>query len=124
LTPTKKTALKVSANASALSNLTPDSDFGKKLGEFLKPESNAIVKSFRDTGGKGLAGFIESMSFDWYDRVTWETDVGNRAPKMCKVTIGFHPIHDISPGIDHNGFNRAPVYPVGAMSQGSMPYDK
>ena len=32
---------------------------------------------------------------------------------VCKVTLAFDPIHDISPGIDVNGFNRAPVYKVG-----------
>lgn len=85
-------------------------------------KGNAIVKSFRSAGGKGLAGFIETLSFDWYDRVTWEIGhgtsdeiswAGRRAPKMCKVTVGFSPVHDISPGIDHMGFNRAAVYPVG-----------
>jgi hypothetical protein len=25
----------------------------------------------------------------------------------------FEPIHDIAPGLDHEGFNRAPIYPVG-----------
>lgn len=74
---------------------------------------NAISRSFRSAGGKGLAGFIETMSFDWYDKVTWEIDPGKRAPKMCKVTVSFSPIHDITPGLDHNGANRAAIYPVG-----------
>jgi len=80
----------------------------------MSPEKNSIVKSFESSGGKGLAGFIESMAFDWYDRVTWEVDPYRTAPKLCKVTISFSPIHDISPGIDHLGYNRAPVYPVGS----------
>lgn len=79
---------------------------------------NAIVKSFESTAGKGLAGVIESMNFDWYNQTTWQTqivgeDANSIAPKMCKITISFSPIHDISPGIDHLGYNRAPVYPVG-----------
>jgi hypothetical protein len=54
------------------------------------------------------------MSFDWYDRVTWEVaGSSGKSPKMCKVTISFSPVHDISPGLDHEGGNRAPVYPVG-----------
>jgi len=86
-------------------------------------KGNAISRSFRSSGGKGLAGFIESMNFDWYDRVTWEIGAGvdnpqpqrgRRAPKMCKVTISFSPIHDITPGLDHLGMNRAPIYPVGS----------
>lgn len=83
-----------------------------KVGD--KPSSgNAITRSFRSAGGKGLAGFIESMSFDWYSGVTWDTSTGRKAPKMCKVTISFSPVHDISPGLDANGYNRAPIYPIG-----------
>lgn len=84
-----------------------------KLSEFLDPEKNAIVKSFRSTQGKGLAGAIETLNFDWYDKVTWDDRLGHKAPKICKVTLSFSPIHDISPGLDHMGYNRAPVYPVG-----------
>ena len=62
--------------------------------------------------GKGLAGTIDSLNFDWYENVTWELTPGSRAPKMCKVSISFTPIHDISPGLDSNGFNRGPVYPI------------
>lgn len=74
---------------------------------------NAIAKSFKSAGGEGLAGFIDSMGFDWYDKVTWEIQPGRKAPKMCKVTISFTPVHDITPGLDHNGFNRAPIYNIG-----------
>jgi hypothetical protein len=98
--------------------------FVTALDAFTNPTAqnpNAVAKAFADTGGKGLAGFIESMNFDWYDNVTWETDLNRTAPKMCRVTIGFAPVHDISPGIDHLGFNRAPVYPVGFMSQTPIP---
>jgi hypothetical protein len=54
------------------------------------------------------------LAFDWYDKVTWEIDPGRTAPKMCKITISFSPVHDITPGIDHLGYNRAPIYGVGA----------
>ena len=36
-----------------------------------------------------------------------------RAPKICQIQISFEPVHDIAPGIDHTGINRAPVYQVG-----------
>jgi hypothetical protein len=95
-----------------------DADAGAKATEFqnfMNEENNALVKSFKETGGKGLAGVIESLSFDWYDRVLWETEIiGSKAPKMCKVSITFSPIHDISPGLDSNGYNRSAVYPVGS----------
>lgn len=118
LTPTPKTKSELMSKLGLLGSLeSSNSEYSKKLGEFLSHENNAVAKSFRDTGGKGLAGFIESMSFDWYDKTTWEVESGKTAPKMCKVTINFSPIHDISPGIDHLGFNRAPIYPVGLMGQ-------
>lgn len=96
---------------------TVDKEAPGILEDFMKPGNNAIVKSFESAGGKGLAGVIESMNFDWYERATWETSLGSTAPKFCKVTISFSPIHDITPGLDYHGYNRAPIYPVGkAMS--------
>lgn len=89
------------------------------LTSFLDSEKNALVKSFKSTSGKGLAGFIDSLNFDWYDKVQWDTAPGNKAPMACKVTISFSPIHDISPGIDSQGYNRAPVYPVGYFKHSS-----
>lgn len=92
------------------------------ISAFLDIKDNALVRSFNSVQGKGLAGVIETMNFDWYDKVLWETSPDSVAPKMCKVTIAFAPIHDISPGIDHMGYNRAPIYPVGsAMRNGSDP---
>jgi len=87
------------------------------LDAFMNPDNNVIVKSFESAGGKGLAGFIESMNFDWYNQTTWDTDLDRTAPKMCKVTLSFSPIHDITPGLDQHGYNRAPVYPVGTYSK-------
>jgi hypothetical protein len=58
------------------------------------------------------------MNFDWLGSNTWEVSrYGSRAPKLCKVTIAFSPIHDIAPGIDADGMNRAPLYPVGNAMQ-------
>jgi hypothetical protein len=133
LTPTKSTLKKVpppppevvttpTTQGSPEASKTPQKDEYSNVESFMYDEKdsskgNAISRSFKTSGGKGLAGFIDSLSFDWYDGVTWETD-RNRgdnkvAPMMCKVTISFTPIHDITPGLDHMGANRAPVYPVG-----------
>lgn len=50
-------------------------------------------------------------------QITWETDrPGYVAPKFIKVTMAIAPIHDIAPGIDSDGVNRAPIYPVGGLS--------
>ena len=77
-------------------------------------DPNPVVKAFDQSGGKGLAGVIKSMRFKWIDDASpWETEKGARAPKICQITVGFDPVHDIAPGLDHKGYNRAPVYPVG-----------
>ena len=87
--------------------------------QFMNADKNVIVKSFESTGGKGLAGFIDSINFDWYDRTTWDIDIHRKAPQMCKVTISFTPIHDIAPGLDVHGNNRAPIYPLGPYAYGT-----
>lgn len=82
------------------------------LESFFAPENNVIVRSFESVKGRGLAGVITSMGFDW-KTPTWEIDIGKRAPQYCTITMAFQPIHDIAPGLDADGFNRAPVYNVG-----------
>lgn len=102
--------------------VNPD-DFATELSSFLSTDvnsGNAIAKSFKTMEGKGLAGFIESMNFDWFDNVQWETTSDRKAPKMCKVSFSFAPIHDISPGVDSQGYNRAPIYGVGQMAPGEV----
>lgn len=79
---------------------------------FMSPDSNALVKSFNSVGGRGLAGKIDSLSFNMMDRTMWETDVNRRAPMMLHVSMGFTVIHDIAPGLDRLGMNRASVYRV------------
>jgi len=74
-------------------------------------DKNEVIAGYENTMGRGLAGVIENMSFGW--DFAWETDFGARAPIGCKVTLKFSPIHDIPPGLDADGFNRAPVYNVG-----------
>lgn len=99
--------------------------FATTLATFMDPSMNVVVQSFKNTGGKGLAGFIETMNFDWFDKVTWETGIkGHVAPKMCKVTLTFVPVHDITPGLDHLGVNRAPIYPVGQMGPRAEPQQR
>lgn len=88
------------------------------LNSFMSPTKNALVRSFESVKGKGLAGFITSMSVSWMDKNTWETTPGSRAPKSFVVQMSFSPLHDIEPGLDHVGYSRAPTYPVGWSGQG------
>ena len=45
---------------------------------------------------------------------------------LIKINIGFSPIHDVPPGIDHNGMLRAPIYNVGRINNEFFgdPYDR
>jgi len=96
----------------ALPPETPDPIDGTNRG-FFDPEKNAIVRAFESTKGRGLAGVITSLSYDYAD-APWETrKLGSRAPMWVKVSVSFTPIHDLPPGLDHDGFNRAPLYNVG-----------
>lgn len=84
---------------------------------FYDSTNNSIIRSFESTAGMGLAAVVTQLQFTWMDTSTvWgagEDGPGNRAPRSCKVQMTFEPIHDIAPGLDHEGFNRAPLYPVG-----------
>jgi len=81
---------------------------------FMSPENNAIVRSFEHNRGRGLAGVIKQLSFNWID-FNWETDWGARAPMGTKVTITFECMHDLPPGLDESGYMRAPTHNVGSI---------
>ena len=95
-------------------------EFAPALEAFMSDSgqsTNAVARSFREVGGKGLAGVIENLDMDWMiGQAPWEIQQDRRAPKMCKVTVQFSPIHDISPGLDHYGSNRGNIYPVGRLA--------
>lgn len=75
--------------------------------------ANPVMKAFASTKGRGLAGVIKSIRFDYSD-ARWATDRANgRAPMSMKLAVEFMPVHDINPGLDHNGFNTAPLYNTG-----------
>lgn len=89
--------------------------------EIFEPEvsgkiNNPYTKSFESASGKGLAGFITSLNVEYQDMV-WNTNSpGSNAPRGVKITLGFAPVHDIPPGLDHEGIMRAPVYDVGSIN--------
>jgi hypothetical protein len=81
---------------------------------FMRPEVNPYVKAFQQTKGRGLAGVMKGITFNWLDgNIPWETDYNARAPIGCEISFGFDVIHDIPPGLSHDGYNRAPLYNVG-----------
>jgi hypothetical protein len=91
----------------------------------MDPATNPITRAFESTRGRGLAGFITQLDYQFLEQTTWETAKNSRGPKSILVTVTFSPIHDIGPGMDHNGMNRGPVYNVGSTVKhlGSDPWD-
>jgi hypothetical protein len=94
------------------------SDFlGSAMRQWTAPTGlgGTVAYAMEDSMSRGLAGVVTSMNFTWIDQNTvWDTRWNSRAPMACKITMAFDPIHDISPGLDVYGANRAPVYNVGA----------
>jgi len=80
---------------------------------FMDAFNNPFVKAYESTAGRGLAGTIGSVTFNWLDDFPWEIDHNSRAPIGCKISFSFDVIHDLPPGLDHSGYNRAPLYNVG-----------
>jgi len=80
---------------------------------FMDPANNPFTRAFDTTKGRGLAGVISGVSIDWLSDFPWETDFNARAPIGANISFSFDVIHDIPPGLDHSGYNRAPLYNVG-----------
>ena len=93
-------------------------DEAEAFENFLKPENNAVIRSFQAAQGRGLAGVITSFSLDYAD-FPWGTAADGenlRAPKGVNININFSPIHDMPLGLNHNGEMFAPTHPVGISS--------
>mgnify|MGYP003639128353 CR=1 FL=1 len=94
---------------------------------FMRPEVNPFVRAFKSTRGRGLAGVMKGINFNWLeDNIPWETDFNARAPIGCNISFQFDVIHDLPPGLDHTGYNRAPLYNVGEImrSISGDPYEE
>lgn len=106
----------VVAQPSSVATSTADVQRG-----FFDPAENAIVRSFKNTQGKGLPGFITSLGFDWHESDgRWDVErFSARAPQFVKVNISFTVVHDIPPGLDADGFNRAPTHTIGDVMHGT-----
>ena len=103
----------------------PEIEGEERLRQFFDAEKNFIVRSFESSRGRGLAGFITGLNFDWAE-ATWEIDPGRRAPKMVKVSVSFAPVHDLHLGLDHNGMMTSVPFNVGLLANtiGRDPYDE
>lgn len=96
---------------SAISDMRPT--------EFYNPDKNPIMKAFKSSGGRGLAGVITSFKVDYGEaKGSWGLDGSKllRAPMFVTVQLQMAVIHDITPGLDANGIMMAPIWPVGKTS--------
>jgi len=92
---------------------------------FMNSAINPFTKAYESTRGRGLAGVLGGLQFNWIENFPWETDFNARAPMGCKISLDLTVIHDIPPGLDHTGYNRAPIYNVGQIMKhiAGDPYD-
>jgi len=97
---------------------------GQNFYDIMKPfdskgnniSNNPITNAYESGMSRGIAGFITQLDVN-YNESNWETSrIGSKAPMLVKITLNFAPIHDIPPGIDHDGMMRAPVYNVGRVN--------
>mgnify|MGYP006221254781 FL=1 len=103
------------AKAALGSKATTPAKDPKGLIDLFSDKKNPIFKSFESTMGRGIAVAINSIGLEWkLNSAPWNMEVGSRAPRMCEISLGLIPIHDITPGLDHRGINRAPIYKVGS----------
>ena len=87
----------------------------KSLSSLFDGQKNPIFKAFESSMGRGIAVAINSIGLEWkLNSAPWNLEPGSRAPRMCEISLGLIPIHDITPGLDHTGINRAPIYKVGS----------
>lgn len=85
------------------------------ISQLFDSQFNPVFKAFESSMGRGIAVAINSIGIDWkLNSAPWNLMPGERAPRMCEITLGLIPIHDITPGLDHTGINRAPIYKVGS----------
>lgn len=89
--------------------------FGEDISMDLTDTSLSVVRSFHESGGRGLPGVITSIDFGNFAEETtvWGIDRGYRAPRMADVTISFSVVHDLPPGLDSAGQMNSAIYGVG-----------
>jgi hypothetical protein len=105
----QQTTTTANDNSNEQQNSNIVQDFFNETGN----NANPIIKAFKSTEGRGIAGFIKKMT-PTYEQSTWETEkFGGRAPQFLKLQIDFLPIWDVNPGLDYNGAMTAPIWNVG-----------
>ena len=66
----------------------------------MAPLCSLRIGELFGNSSKNVAGFIDSLNFNWPDNTVWEIEKGKRVPKECDVTVGFTVIHRSPPSHD------------------------
>jgi hypothetical protein len=92
--------------------------------DLIHDNNNPLKRSFESTSGKGLAGFIKSLSLDYNGAAArWGINGhgdNSMTPKSIKVTVQFAPVHDLPLGLDYRGRLMAPSHPAGLYNRGNL----
>ena len=87
---------------------------GSEAAKFIDKSNNPITRAFESSMGRGLAGKLGNISFKWLENdIPWDMDFNSKAPIGCTISLDLSVIHDLPPGLGHDGYNRAPLYNVG-----------
>lgn len=114
--------LEVDAEALVKDSSYDDVEHATAIDNFMSPSINPVVRSFEAAGGRGLAGVITQLTFDYNDALwgTGDPESGLRAPMMINISVVFSPIHDLPLGLNHRGEMFAPSHPVGVLSAAKL----
>ena len=109
----KNLASKIGISGNAADGLL-NNVLGSEPAKFMDASNNPITRAFETSMGRGLAGVLGGINFKWLDQdIPWELDFNSRAPIGCNISFKLDVIHDLPPGLSHDGYNRAPLYNVG-----------
>jgi hypothetical protein len=109
----KSFASKAGISGESVDNLLGDV-LSSEPAKFMDKSNNPITRAFESSMGRGLAGKLGNISFKWLEGdIPWDTDFNSRAPIGCTISFDLAVIHDLPPGLSHDGYNRAPIYNVG-----------
>ncbi len=66
----------------------------------MPPIMSLRIGDLFGNANRNLGGFLEALSYNWEQNVSWETKEGKRVPKTCTINCSFKVIHRTPPDVD------------------------
>ncbi len=66
----------------------------------MAPLCSLRIGELFGNNNRNVTGFVDSLSFNWPDDTTWETEKGKRVPKQCDITVSYTVLHKEPPSYD------------------------